>query len=939
MECVNDSNKVVNSSCWLDTSTSATSGSGYDSSWKDKYKLGATCEWFETSSSGSSSSYNSYSNWCEVCTTANGTVLDDYNSCGDDWDYADDDDDNTWDGGEDCIKWDSKGNCTFWEDNWEDDKLIVDPCEVWDQTCEEEEQDDHWNNYSGGGIDWMWDSVEWLEDSLTQFSRFDDRMDRVIEDYERSAEWAEKDKEWMEEEGIDTSFLDDINAQREEDVEAMTDDAKSISIWETDFELTYKAIVDALNDAPDSLTQEEGDAYNLFVRKGDVYNLVWRVYDMKISLYQMASGYYEWEKEAEKTLARIGDADLSSDVQSEIDDAYGYLAEFETARSDMDSAVEVALRAIGDLPSFDSVDDLIDNDSLREEVQDYLDGTYWDASDTFSDAQNDIWNLSYDQQLMWDSLKGLYDMQYVAQSQDWMLEEITNIRADIVTVTAAFEMLETKITDSNILKKIDEVLSIADKAETMLDGIQDDVTSGDVESKEMEQFWGDLDKLGRTIEPRVEKVLKYVEKSSINLSSADQSLLDAVEDLMQEDHGQCNNCGRLNDIYDQDTADYMGQYISDDMLNDLITQITSAVAESLMQYVDDEVSQKVLQAVLAHLDQFKKDKFGADFANDLLENQSTVLASMEEIDFDDTNTSAGLAQEVNELETLYDEMVELPMPDADLATEVSDYWTDVSTIINGTVEATEEEMTELVTEGQHWLAECVAAKYEYNLGLNDVPGPFDEGYDDTWYAGYVFEGLGDQWQGYKDSTGELTYTYGPSDTTLRAEALKMVLAALGYEESGSDGGSNWWAGWQSAGQSEGLTLASADLSQSVTRGEVFRLMFEATGMTGSAYQGYFPDVNSSVDYSPVEALYEAGMVTGDGDTGYARLNDTLNRAEVAALISRMMEWDETESFIDEDLVAYTDSGVSIASEEEGFWSNVLGFMSRMLSKLLPANLF
>ena len=116
-------------------------------------------------------------------------------------------------------------------------------------------------------------------------------------------------------------------------------------------------------------------------------------------------------------------------------------------------------------------------------------------------------------------------------------------------------------------------------------------------------------------------------------------------------------------------------------------------------------------------------------------------------------------------------------------------------------------------------------------------------------------------------------------------------------------------------------------------------MFEAANMTGSAYQGYFPDVNSSVDYSPVEALYEAGMVTGDGDTGNARLSGTLNRAEIAALISRMMEWDETESFIDEDLVAYTDSGVSIASEEEGFWSNVLGFMSRMLSKLLPANLF
>ena len=80
-------------------------------------------------------------------------------------------------------------------------------------------------------------------------------------------------------------------------------------------------------------------------------------------------------------------------------------------------------------------------------------------------------------------------------------------------------------------------------------------------------------------------------------------------------------------------------------------------------------------------------------------------------------------------------------------------------------------------------------------------------------------------------------------------------------------------------------------------------------------------------------------MTGDGDTGNARLSGTLNRAEIAALIVRLMEWNETESFVEDDLVAYTDSGVAIASEEEGFWSNVLGFMSRMFSKLLPASLF
>ena len=142
-ECYSSSGKLTNSSCWLDTSTASVTGTGYDSSWKDKYKLGATCEWFETQANTSSSNYygaGTYSSWCEVCTTANGTVLDDYNSCGNDWDYADDDDDNLtddiWETDEQCTKWDSRGNCTSYAQP---------TCSSWDDSCKEGEKDDHWS--------------------------------------------------------------------------------------------------------------------------------------------------------------------------------------------------------------------------------------------------------------------------------------------------------------------------------------------------------------------------------------------------------------------------------------------------------------------------------------------------------------------------------------------------------------------------------------------------------------------------------------------------------------------------------------------------------------------------------------------------------------------------------------------------------------------------
>ena len=96
-----------------------------------------------------------------------------------------------------------------------------------------------------------------------------------------------------------------------------------------------------------------------------------------------------------------------------------------------------------------------------------------------------------------------------------------------------------------------------------------------------------------------------------------------------------------------------------------------------MQYIDQDIAQKVMEAVIAHLDQFSKEKFGEGFAEDLMENQSTVLAGMANVDFDDTNTSSTLAADVDSLETIYEEMSDLPMPDASLATEVAEFWTEV----------------------------------------------------------------------------------------------------------------------------------------------------------------------------------------------------------------------------------------------------------------------
>jgi hypothetical protein len=761
-DCYKLSGDLVNTSCWMDTSTAST-GTGYDTTWKDKYRQGATCQWIESDESSTSNDY-SYSNWCEICTTSSGEVLETYDSCEQDdededddgWEddedeeEEDDEEDDEEDEDESCIEWDRYGNCINEEDEEEEDADESETCETWDEDCQEDEWDDHWDDQATVDMEWLWESLEWLQDTLVQFTRLEGRMEYVIDDYERSIEWSESDQTWLEDEGIDTAFIDDIIAAREEDIVQMQEDVDSINMSADDFESTVSAIEEALDAASETLSSEEADAYNLFIRKGDVYNLLWRVYDMTISVYQTAGGYYEWEKEIEKTLARIGETEIPSDLEEALNEAYGYQDDFEEARNSMVSAMDDVFVSIGNMPSFDSVEDLTQDETLREEVRAFIEEELWDVSDAFSDAQNSLWALSYDQQLMWGVVNDLYEFQYVAQNQQWILEEVERVREDIAVVVEVFEMLEGKVTDSSVAADIDEVLSNADEVTAMLDEIEGE--AGSIEDQaDMESFWSDLDQWGRYVRPRIESVLSYVEEheNDLEFSDAEAEMLKELEWMIHAEN-ECYDCDRLYEVYSPDVADVMQNYVTQEMLNELLAEIKASVTEELIKYIDHTIAQKVMEVVSAHIDQFDKEKFGEDFGNRLIENQTTVLAGMEIVDFKDTNVPWQVDQEIEELEILHEEMLKLPMPDDHLAAEVADYWTDVATVINGDVEPTEQEVKDLVEEGNYWLEQCEIAKLENHLSLNDVPGPFDEGYEENWYAIHVFKGLVEQLHGYKD---------------------------------------------------------------------------------------------------------------------------------------------------------------------------------------------
>ncbi len=166
------------------------------------------------------------------------------------------------------------------------------------------------------------------------------------------------------------------------------------------------------------------------------------------------------------------------------------------------------------------------------------------------------------------------------------------------------------------------------------------------------------------------------------------------------------------------------------------------------------------------------------------------------------------------------------------------------------------------------------------------PGPepaksrFKDIPDGSWYIEYV-EPLCDAGVigGYPDGR------YGPLDPVTFGQALKLVLLSTGYPEQSSIG-SHWADGYLAAAIRDELFLGEAQsLDSSASRLLIAHLAANALGLEPSEDTPF-----SDCDDPLVSALFATGVITGsDGADGTViyRPNETITRAEVAALIYRL----------------------------------------------------
>ncbi len=172
----------------------------------------------------------------------------------------------------------------------------------------------------------------------------------------------------------------------------------------------------------------------------------------------------------------------------------------------------------------------------------------------------------------------------------------------------------------------------------------------------------------------------------------------------------------------------------------------------------------------------------------------------------------------------------------------------------------------------------------------------------AWFATYVQQAAeAGIVNGYKDTRGNLTGKYGPSNSITIAEALKIAIEGAGYDDQlyGSlvDSGmkNHWASGYMAVAKAEQFDFLKlqARIDRPATRAEVasmFASAFRVDMSTAMTVDSRYTDVKSSTMFAQsIEALSRDDVLSGDTDVqgqavGTFRPTQKINRAEVAKMV-------------------------------------------------------
>ena len=181
-----------------------------------------------------------------------------------------------------------------------------------------------------------------------------------------------------------------------------------------------------------------------------------------------------------------------------------------------------------------------------------------------------------------------------------------------------------------------------------------------------------------------------------------------------------------------------------------------------------------------------------------------------------------------------------------------------------------------------------AGEPDTDLDFSDWVNPYTDVAESDWYFAYVRElsargVLG----GYPDGT------FRASAALTAGEALKLVLLGAGCQEAGPTG-SHWASGYLALAESLGCLTPGEiqDLDSPISRLVIARVAAVAMGLEERTGASPFADVDSGYTL----ALYEEGILNGTvlGGQRYYYPDSSINRGEVCAIVSRILNWEPGE---------------------------------------------
>lgn len=226
-----------------------------------------------------------------------------------------------------------------------------------------------------------------------------------------------------------------------------------------------------------------------------------------------------------------------------------------------------------------------------------------------------------------------------------------------------------------------------------------------------------------------------------------------------------------------------------------------------------------------------------------------------------------------------------------MADQIADY-----NFVGETAKKVEEKLAAVESGGKVSAAEIDALKAEAKNEKYELKViPFRDTDDTDWFTRYV-KPLSDQAivAGYKDASGNALGEYRPGNKVKRVEIIKMVVELSGRTADGNpskpqlrDG---WYAPYVAASEDLTTTRLLNAPGEEATRGEVIQTMLEVAGVP--IYPNdtqVFSDVSASNPYkAAIEQAYNMNIVSGYED-GTFKPDAPINRAEVAKLISKLIE--------------------------------------------------